>query len=58
MAAAAVSRLFSGAEGVEGNAHASRAWKGNDQRSLCAPVSLFLAQSKQIALRHSLFALR
>ncbi len=41
MAAEAVSRE-SGAEGVEGNVHASRAWKGNDQprtRASDPPVS-------------------
>jgi len=32
MVAAAVFRV-TGTEGVEGNVHASRAWKGNEQRA-------------------------
>ena len=42
MAAAAVFRDVCGTEGVEGNVHASRAWKGNDQqRCVCAPASRY-----------------
>ena len=56
MAAAAVSRGSRGAEGVEGNVHASRAWKGNDsQRASAAPASFFPRTFKE---RFSLFAIR
>ena len=40
MAAAAVSREAGGAEGVEGNVHASRAWKGNCGPSGTSPCVL------------------
>ena len=61
MVAAAVFREICGIEGVEGNVHASRAWKGNDQQRCIrtrASRFSFPAQSKQRRFRHSLFALR
>lgn len=59
MAAAAVSRDPCGAEGVEGNVHASRAWKGNDRSAASASLRLPFSRTIEISLfatRLSLFA--
>ena len=53
--------MFCGTEGVEGNVHASRAWKGNDKPrcvSSRAFPSSFPRTSKQSRFSPSLFALR
>jgi cyclic pyranopterin phosphate synthase len=59
MAAAAAFREFCGTEGVAGNGHASRAWKGNDEPERVfggSRLESFPAHSKQVAFRDSLFA--
>jgi hypothetical protein len=58
MAAAAVFRDVCGTEGVEGNVHASRAWKGNNPPRASARLRAVLLPHKKalFAVRLSLFA--
>ena len=57
MAAGAVSRT-SGTEGMEGNVHASRAWKGDKDVYRTLPVLRFFLPGTSQLQQFSLFAFR